>query len=331
LAGPRGSGEAQEGARGEGRGGEGHSQALPLAFLLALSLTLVAFMPVIWPSPLQRLLGHPLAQYVIWLRCRGLNVGLDVFGSLVPMAAAALLAVALRARGLGALLPFAARGISVARLLAYAAASLMIIGVLLPLAPPSVALLAVRGSAVMAAILALCLVYAVPILAAVMQVMRPRGRPLHSLAERAGPWLAAEAYVTALAISLLADTFVVALSYVAELRGLLPWPAYLVYGGYGLTDGLVVTPVGVAMATLAAVGLFKLVMRRMQASGPRGPQPGLIIITSSDLFPLGLTPSITLKTPWHLGPHHLNLVEPEAPHLEDLKLTLVATLTSSPP
>ncbi|MCG2873215.1 MAG: hypothetical protein L7G94_04530 [Acidilobus sp.] len=230
MAGPRESGEAQDGATGEGRGGEGHSQALPLAFLLAFSLTLVAFMPVIWPSPLQRLLGHPLAQYVIWLRCRGLNVGLDVFGSLVPMIAAALLAVALRARGLGALLPFAARGISVARLLAYAAVALLAIGAMLPLALPSAALLAVRGSAAIAAVLALCLVYAVPLVAA-MQVMRPRGQPLHLLAERAGPWLAAEAYVTALALSLLADTFAVALSCVAELRGLLPWPTYLVGGG----------------------------------------------------------------------------------------------------
>jgi hypothetical protein len=102
-----------------------------------------------------------------------------------------------------------------------------------------------------------------------MQVMRPRGRPLHLLAERAGPWLAAEAYVTALALSLLADTFAVLLSCVAELRGLLPWPTYLVYGGCGLTDGLVVTPVGVAMATLAAVGLFRLVVRMMRTSGPR--------------------------------------------------------------
>ncbi|MFP3320466.1 MAG: hypothetical protein RXO24_07870, partial [Acidilobus sp.] len=229
--------------------------------LLAFSLTLVAFMPVIWPSPLQRLLGRPLAQYVIWLRCRGLNVGLDVFGSLVPMAAAALLAVALRARGLGALLPFAARGISVARLLAYAAASLLATGALLPLVSPSAALLAVRGSPTIAAVLALCLVYAVPLVAA-MQVMRPRGQPLHSLAERAGPWLAAEAYVTALALSLLADTFAVVLSCVAELRGLLPWPTYLVYGGCGLTDGLVVTPVGVAVAALAAVGLFRLMVRR---------------------------------------------------------------------
>jgi hypothetical protein len=108
--------EAQDGAIGEGRGGEGRSQALPLAFLLAFSLTLVAFIPVIWPLPLQRLLGHPLAQYVIWLRCGDLKVGLDVFGSLIPAAAAALLAVALRAKGLGALLPFTARGISVARL-----------------------------------------------------------------------------------------------------------------------------------------------------------------------------------------------------------------------
>jgi len=252
--------EAQDGAIGEGRGGEGHSQALSLAFLLAFSLTLVAFMPVIWPRPLQRLLGHPLAQYVIWLRCGDLSVGLDVFGSLVPMAAAALLAVALRARGLGALLPFAARGVSVARLLACAAASLLATGALLPLVLPSAALLAVRGSATIAAVLALCLVYAVPLVAA-MQVMRPRGQPLHLLAEGAGPWLAAEAYVTALALSLLADTFAVLLSCVAELRGLLPWPAYLVYGGYGLTDGLVVTPVGVAVAALAAVGLFRLVVR----------------------------------------------------------------------
>jgi hypothetical protein len=266
LAGPERSREAQEGATGEGRGGKGNSQALPLAFLLAFSLTLVAFMPVIWPSPLQRLLGHPLAQYVIWLRCGDLSVGLDVFGSLVPMAAAALLAVALRARGLGALLPFAARDISVARLLAYATVALLAIGALLPLASPSVALLAVRGSATIAAVLALCLVYAVPLVAA-MQVMRPRGRPLHSLAERAGPWLAAEAYVTALALSLLADTFAVALSCVAELRGLFPWPAYLVYGGCGLTDGLVVTPVGVAMATLAAVGLFKLVRGECRPQG----------------------------------------------------------------
>jgi len=262
LAGPEGSREAQDVVIGEGRGGEGYSQALSLAFLLAFSLTLVAFMPVIWPSPLQRLLGHPLAQYVIWLRCRDLNVGLDVFGSLVPMAAAALLAIALRTRGLGTLLPFAAKGISVARLLAYAAASLLAIGALLPLVLPSASLLAVRGSAAIAAVLALCLVYSVPVVAA-MQVMWPRGRPLHSLAERSGPWLAAEAYVTALALSLLADTFAVVLSCVAELRGLLPWPTYLVYGGCGLTDGLVVTPVGVAVATLVAVGIFKLVARRM--------------------------------------------------------------------
>ncbi|MFP3172370.1 MAG: hypothetical protein RXQ79_04930 [Acidilobus sp.] len=261
MAGPRESGEAQEGATGEGREGEGHSQAPSLAFLLAFSLTLAAFMPVIWPSPLQRLLGRSLAQYVIWLRCWGLSVGLDVFGSLVPMAAAALLAAALRARGLGALLPFAARGISVARLLAYATVALLAIGAMLPLVLPSASLLAVRGSATVAAVLALCLVYAVPVVAA-MQVMRPMGQPLHLLAERAGPWLAAEAYVTALALSLLADTFAVPLSCVAELRGLLPWPTYLVYGGYGLTDGLVVTPVGVAVATLAAVGLFRLVARR---------------------------------------------------------------------
>jgi len=261
LTGPERPREAQDGATGEGREGKGHSQAPSLVFLLAFSLTLVAFMPVIWPLPLQRLLGHPLAQYVIWLRCGDLRVGLDVFGSLAPMTAAALLAVALRARGLGALLPFAARGVSVARLLAYAAASLLAIGAMLPLVLPSVALLAVRGSATIAAVLALCLVYAVPLVAA-MQVMRPRGQPLHLLVEEAGPWLAAEAYVTALALSLIADTFAVALSCVAELRGLFPWPAYLVYGGCGLTDGLEVTPVGVAMATLAAVGIFKLVARR---------------------------------------------------------------------
>jgi hypothetical protein len=87
------------------------------------------------------------------------------------------------------------------------------------------------------------------------------------LAERAGPWLAAEAYITALALSLLADTFAVVLSCVAELRGLLPWPAYLVYGGSGLTDGLVLTPAGVAAATLAAVGLFKLVARGCRPQG----------------------------------------------------------------
>ena len=270
MAGSEGPREAQDGAIGEGRGGKGRSQALSLAFLLAFSLTLVAFMPVIWPSPLQRLLGRPLAQYVIWLRCRGLNVGLDVFGSMIPMAAAALLAVALRARGLGALLPFTARGVSVTGLLAYAVVALLAIGALLPLVSPSAALMAVRGSATIAAVLALCLVYAV-LLVAAMQVMRPRGRPLHLLAEKAGPWLAAEAYVTALALSLLADTFVVLLLCVAELRGLLPWPAYLVYGGYGLTDSLVVTPVGVTMATLVAVGIFKLLARRIQTSGPRGP------------------------------------------------------------
>jgi len=49
---------------------------------------------------------------------------------------------------------------------------------------------------------------------------------------------------------------------VAKLKGLLPWSPYPVYGGSGLTDGLVVTPIGVAMAALAAVGLFKLVVRR---------------------------------------------------------------------
>jgi hypothetical protein len=41
-----------------------------------------------------------------------------------------------------------------------------------------------------------------------------------------------------------------------------------VYGGCGLTDGLVVTPVGVAVATLVAVGLFRLVARRTRTSGP---------------------------------------------------------------
>jgi len=263
LTGPERLREAQEGATGKGQGGKGLSQALSLAFLIAFSFTLAAFIRVIWPSLPQHLLGCLLAQYVIWLlRCGNVYVGLDVFGSLVPAVAAALLAVALRARGLGALLHFTAEGVSVTKLLAYVAISLLAIGVLLPLAPPSVAALAVKGSAVMAAILALCLVYAVPILAAVMQVMWPRDQPLHLLAEKAGPWLAAEAYITALAISLLADTFAVLLSCVAELRGLLLWPAYLVYGGCGLTDGLVVTPVGVAMATLAAVGLFRLVARR---------------------------------------------------------------------
>jgi hypothetical protein len=69
-------------------------------------------------------------------------------------------------------------------------------------------------------------------------------------------------YGTSLALSLLADTFAVALSCVTELRGLLPWPAYLVYGGCGLTDGSVVTPAGVSVATVVAVGLFKLVTRR---------------------------------------------------------------------
>ena len=150
---------------------------------------LVAFIPVIQPSLPQRLLGHhPLAQYVIWLGPGGLCVGLDVFGSLVPVTAAVLLAVALRARGLGGLLPFAAKGISIARLLAYVAASLLAIGALLPLASPSAALLAIRGSVTIAAVLALCLVYAVPLVAAIMEVVRPRGHPLHSLVEKAGPW-----------------------------------------------------------------------------------------------------------------------------------------------
>jgi hypothetical protein len=49
---------------------------------------------------------------------------------------------------------------------------------------------------------------------------------------------------------------------VAELRGLLSVADLLVYGGCGLTDGLVVTPAGVAMAALVAVGLFRLVARR---------------------------------------------------------------------
>jgi hypothetical protein len=186
LTGPEGPGEAQDGARGEGRGGEGNSQALPLAFLLAFSLTLVAFMPVIWPLPLQRLLGHPLAQHVIWLRCGDLNVGLDVFGSLVPMAAAALLVIALRARDLRALLPFAARGISIARLLAYAAVALLAIGVLLPLASPSATLMAVRDSAAIAAVLALCLVYAVPLVAAMQLCGRGAG-PFTRWQRRQGP------------------------------------------------------------------------------------------------------------------------------------------------
>jgi len=78
--------------------------------------------------------------------------------------------------------------------------------------------------------------------------------------------LSSISYAAALALSLLADTFAVVLSCVAELRGLLPWPAYLVYGGSGLTDGLVMTRVGVAVATLVAVGIFKLVV------GERRPQ-----------------------------------------------------------
>jgi len=60
LAVSREPGEAQDGATGEGRGGKGHSQALPLAFLLAFSLTLVAFMPVIWPSPFSASSATPL-------------------------------------------------------------------------------------------------------------------------------------------------------------------------------------------------------------------------------------------------------------------------------
>ncbi|MFP3402782.1 MAG: hypothetical protein RXN87_04500 [Acidilobus sp.] len=264
MADLKGFREAQEGATGKGQRGKGLSQDLSRTFLLLFFVMLMAFILVIWPSLPQHLLGCLLAQYVIWLlRCGNVYVGLDVFGSLVPAVAAALLAVALRARGLRVLLPFTAEGVSVTKLLAYVAISLLAIGVLLPLAPPSVAALAVKGSAVMAAILALCLVYAVPILAAVMQVMWPRDQPLHSLAEKAGPWLAAEAYITALAISLLADTFAVVLSCVGELRGLHPWP-YQVYGWCGLTDGLVVTPAGVAVASLAAVGLFRLVARRMR-------------------------------------------------------------------
>jgi len=270
LTGTKVSKEAQDGATGEGHRGEVHSQALSLVFFVVFFAILVAFIPVIWPSLPQRLLGHPLAQYVIWLRPGGLCVGLDVFGSLVPVTTAALLAVALKARGLGGLLPFAAKGISIARLLAYVAASLLAIGALLPLALPSAAVLAIRGSVTIAAVLALCLVYAVPLVAAIMEVMRPRGHPLHLLVEKTGPWLAAEAYVTALALSLLADTFAVVLLCVTELRGLHPQPPYLVYGGCGLTDGLVVTPVGVAVATLVAVGIFKLVARRMQISGPSG-------------------------------------------------------------
>jgi len=73
--------------------------------------------------------------------------------------------------------------------------------------------------------------------------------------------LAAEAYITARALSLLANTFAVMLSCVAKLRGLHPWP-YLVYGESGLTDGLAMTPIGGVAATLAAAGLFRLVARR---------------------------------------------------------------------
>ncbi|MFP3319917.1 MAG: hypothetical protein RXO24_05095 [Acidilobus sp.] len=210
---------------------------------------------------------------MIWLGPRDFCVGFDVFGSLIPTAAAALLAIAMRTRGLSVFLPlpFAARGVSVARLLAYAAA-LPAIGALLPLVRPSAARLAAKSSVIIAALLALGLVYAIPVTVViailvmiVMQVMRP---------EKAGPWLAAEAYVTALALSLLADTFAVVLSYVTKFMGLLQRIHPLVYGGCGLTDGLVVTPIGVAMATLAAVGLYRLVpvlVRRIQTSRPRGP------------------------------------------------------------
>jgi hypothetical protein len=51
LTGPERLRKAQDEATGEGREGKGHSQAPSLAFLLALSLTLVTFIPVIWPSP----------------------------------------------------------------------------------------------------------------------------------------------------------------------------------------------------------------------------------------------------------------------------------------
>jgi hypothetical protein len=146
MRGTKRSKEAQGRATGKGQGGKGLSQDPSRTFLLLFFVMLMAFILVIWPSLPQHLLGCLLAQYVVWLlRCGNVYVGLDVFGSLAPMAAAALLAVALRARGLRVLLPFTAEDVSVARLLAYAAASLMIIGVLLPLAPPSVAALAVKG------------------------------------------------------------------------------------------------------------------------------------------------------------------------------------------
>ena len=59
MAIPERPGEAQDIVIGEESEGKGHSQALSLAFLLAFSLTLVAFMPVIWPLPLQRLQAAP--------------------------------------------------------------------------------------------------------------------------------------------------------------------------------------------------------------------------------------------------------------------------------
>jgi len=153
MRGTKRSKEAQDRATGKGQRGKGLSQDLSRTFLLLFFVMLMAFILVIWPSLPQHLLGCLLAQYVIWLlRCGNVHVGLDVFGFLVPAVAAALLAVALRARGLTVLLPFTAEGVSVARLLAYAAISLLAIGALLPLAPPSVAVLAVKGSAIMAAI-----------------------------------------------------------------------------------------------------------------------------------------------------------------------------------
>ena len=47
MTGPEGPGEAQEGATGEGRGGEGSSQAPSRTFLLLFLVMLMAFMPVI--------------------------------------------------------------------------------------------------------------------------------------------------------------------------------------------------------------------------------------------------------------------------------------------
>jgi len=270
MRGTKRSKEAQDRATGKGQGGKGPWRALALTFLLALPLIPLPLIPALLLSFLQHHLGCLLAQYVIWLGPRDFCVGFDVFGSLIPAAAAALLAIAMRTRGLSVFLPlpFAARGVSVARLLAYAAA-LPAIGALLPLAWLSAARLAAKSSVIIAALLALGLVSAIPVTVVIVilvmivkQVMRP---------EKAGPWLAAEAYVTALALSLLADTFAVVLSYVTKFMGLLQRSIHpLVYGGCGLTDGLVVTPVGVAMATLAAVGIFKLLARRMQTSGPSG-------------------------------------------------------------